>query len=67
MPLNIFMEMFLKEVFFNRNENDKRNNINCISYPLKFLSYKEVMKLIDKFTFSFEPSLKLSSSSWNGV
>ena len=62
MPLNIFMEMFLKEVFFNRNENDKRNNINCISYPLKFLSYKEVMKLIDKFTFSFEPNFVLEEN-----
>ena len=52
-PKNIFMEMFLKNIFFNRNDNNKRININCISSPLKFLSYKNVMKLVDKLKVSY--------------
>ena len=45
--------MFLKNIFFNRNDNNKRININCISSPLKFLSYKNVMKLVDKLKVSY--------------
>ena len=52
-PKNIFMEMFLKNIFFNRNENNKRINVNCISSPLKYLSYKNVMKLVDKLKVSY--------------
>jgi hypothetical protein len=47
--LNIFKEMFLKEIYFNRNDSIKNVYNNGISYPLKFLSYKDVMKLVDKF------------------
>ena len=49
---NIFKEMFLKEIFFNRNDSIKNVYNNGISYPLKFLSYKDVMKLVDKFKVS---------------
>ena len=49
---NIFKEMFLKEIFFNRNDSVKNVYNNGISYPLKFLSYKDVMKLVDKFKVS---------------
>ena len=52
-PKNVFMEMFLKNIFFNRNDNNKRININCISPPLKYLSYKNVMKLVDKLKVSY--------------
>ena len=51
---NVFKEMFIKEVFFNRDESNKKNLNNGISEPLKFLSYKDVMNLVDKFKFDFK-------------
>ena len=45
--------MFIKEVFFNRDELNKKNLNNGISEPLKFLSYKEVMNLVDKFKYDY--------------
>ena len=50
---NVFKEMFIKEVFFNRDELNKKNLNNGISEPLKFLSYKEVMNLVDKFKYDY--------------
>ena len=51
---NVFKEMFIKEVFFNRDELNKKNLNNGISEPLKFLSYKDVMNLVDKFKFDYK-------------
>ena len=53
-PFNVFKEMFIKEIWFGRENFDKKNFIDCISQPLKFLSYKKVMNFIDKFKFNYD-------------
>ena len=52
--LMFLKKCLLKKFFFNRDELNKKNLNNGISEPLKFLSYKEVMNLVDKFNIHNE-------------
>ncbi len=50
----IFKEMFIKGIVFNRSEATEKPINAAICYPLKYLSYKDIMRLVDKFKVTFE-------------
>ena len=61
----IFKEMFIKEILFNRSEPSQKPVNAGISFPLRYLSYKDIMRLVDKFRVEFQHNQNLINNNNN--
>ena len=59
----IFKEMFIKNIVFSRSDPNEKPINAAICYPLKYLSYKDIMRLVDKFKVTFEHYNKKETNS----
>ena len=61
----IFKEMFIKNIVFSRSDPNEKPINAAICYPLKYLSYKDIMRLVDKFRVEFQHNQNLINNNNN--